>query len=241
MGSELFGYAPGAFTGASVAGTEGKLGAADGGTLFLDELAEMSAGVQAALLRFLEDRSYYRVGDAHPRRADVRVIAATCQDLPTLVRQGSFRADLYYRLKGACVKIPPLREREDVVELARGLIRELCVELGRAAAPRLSKEIAGAVSGYAWPGNVRELRNALHVALVLGGDAPTIETDVLPDEVFARVYPASGRSGGLLDRAEARALEEAIEASGGNMSEAARRLGVARSTLYRMLERHGMR
>jgi transcriptional regulator of acetoin/glycerol metabolism len=242
MESELFGHAPGAFTGASAAGSEGKLAAAHGGTLFLDELAEMPMGAQAALLRFLEDGSYYRVGEAKPRRADVRVVAATCRDLPEQVRQGSFRADLFYRLKGARVTIPPLREREDVLELARGLMRDLCAELGDPVVPTLSEEAAKAVRAYAWPGNVRELKNALHVALVLGDGAPELGLDVLPDEVArCAERSASSRAGKILDRAEEQALREALDAAGGNMSDAARRLGVARSTLYRMLERHGMR
>jgi transcriptional regulator with PAS, ATPase and Fis domain len=123
--AELFGYAPGAFTGAARGGAEGRLGAAHGGTLFLDEAAEMPDALQAALLRVLDDGVYHRVGEARARRTDFRLICATCRDLAALVQSGAFRRDLFYRIQGACVTIPPLRERTDRVWLAEALLAQL--------------------------------------------------------------------------------------------------------------------
>ena len=120
--SELFGYAPGAFTGAGRAGSNGLLGAANGGTLFLDELAEMPASLQAALLRALDDGSFRRLGDPRPVRSTFRLVGATCRDLAAMVESGAFRRDLFYRIQGACIRIPPLRARTDGVDLALALI-----------------------------------------------------------------------------------------------------------------------
>jgi transcriptional regulator of acetoin/glycerol metabolism len=228
--SELFGYAPGAFTGAERTGRAGLFRAATGGTLFLDEVAEMSTAMQAALLRVLETGSFRRVGDTRLERADVRVICATCRDLPALVATGAFRQDLYYRLKGGVVRIPPLRERTDIVALAHHLLGD------RAA---LSPEAADAIAQGAWPGNVRELKSMLAVARVIadGDGAMWIDRRHLPSELGDA--PTRPSQGAIVD-AERDALVRALAHAGGNVSEAARTLGVARSTVQRMKRRFGV-
>lgn len=236
--SELFGYAPGAFTGARPEGAPGKIEAARGGTLFLDEVAEMSPNCQAALLRVLEDGSYYRVGEATAKRADVRVVAATCKDLEEQVASGKMRRDLYYRLKGAKLTLPPLREREDIEELSYNLLSELTRP---APPPELSPCCLEALAAHDWPGNIRELKNSLHVAWVLSDMAPVLRREHLSEEILESSGGEDAQSATSLAEAEASALEAALETAGGNLSKAARLLGIARSTLYRMLERHGMR
>ena len=223
--TELFGYAPGAFTGAERAGRAGLFAAARGGTLFLDEVAEMSPAMQASLLRVLETGTFRRVGDTRLEHCDVRVICATCRDLPALVAAGTFRQDLYYRLKGATVAIPPLRDRTDVIALSHHLLDGV-LELAPVA--------ADAIAAYAWPGNVRELKSALAVAKLCAGSGSAIELAHLPADLAA---PATAQRGEL-DVAERETLRRALAECHGNLSEAARKLGIARSTLYRMMRRH---
>ncbi|MCW5802475.1 MAG: sigma 54-interacting transcriptional regulator, partial [Deltaproteobacteria bacterium] len=223
--SELFGYAPGAFTGADRDGRRGLLHAARGGTLFLDEVAEMSPAMQAALLRVIETGTYRRVGDTRLERTDVRILCATCRDLPAMIEAGTFRRDLYYRLKGAMVRIPALHERTDVLELARHLLADADLE----------PDAAAAIAAHPWPGNVRELKSTLAVARLNAGGARRIEVAHLPPELAA---PAPAPVQGELEVAEREALRRALVEAGGNLSVAARKLGVARSTLYRMLRRH---
>ena len=256
--TELFGYGAGAFTGANPRGSEGKLTAAHGGTLFLDEVAEMSAPAQAMLLRFLEDGSYHRVGESTPRYADVRLLCATCRDLPELVATGAFRKDLFYRINGGNVRLPTLRERTDRLELARALLDRLVTTPARppgatASSPRRSaprRAHLGAsaeawVLDHGWPGNVRELKTALAHALALAAagrpasDDTSLELtrDHFPEPLLAFDptpvdHRPTSRKGALHTLAQ-----EALARAGGNMSEAARTLGVARSTLYRMLSR----
>jgi transcriptional regulator of acetoin/glycerol metabolism len=235
--SELFGYGPGSFTGAAASGREGKLAAADRGTLFLDEIGELSASAQATLLRFLEDGTYYRVGEAAERRADVRLIAATSRDLPGLVRTGHFRSDLYFRMRGVVLRLPPLRERTDRLELARVLLERLAVARGRPKPLGFSPAALAWMDQHPWPGNVRELKSALHYAIVLADDHPRIELWHLPIEAAG----ARAEAGDQRAAAERGALLRALGQAGGNLSRAARALGVARSTLYRMLLRHQLR
>jgi transcriptional regulator with PAS, ATPase and Fis domain len=238
--AELFGYAPGAFTGASRSGSEGRLGAAHGGTLFLDEVAEMPDALQAALLRVLDDGVYHRVGEARARRAEFRLICATCRDLPTLVERGAFRRDLFYRIHGACVTIPPLRDRADRVWLAEALLAQIAAPSSFAPLP-LGEDALTWIATHDWPGNVRELKSALSHALALAGGAPVIAREHFP-RVLVRSSPPA-REGAREEASGSRtreqvvreAVEETVRACAGNLSEAARRLGVARSTLYRSL------
>ena len=233
--SELFGYAPGAFTGARARGQEGKLAAADGGTLFLDEVAEMPPALQALLLRVLEDGSYSRIGEVQQRSTRFRLVCATCRDLPALVEAGAFRRDLFHRINGAILELPPLRARTDLPALVTALLAAAAREQGTPA-PTVAPAALEALCAHDWPGNVRELKMALRYALVLA-DGGTIDPHHLP---------ALHRSPGLPQararrQAEAEALASALAQAKGNLSEAARILGVARTTLYRMIARHGLR
>jgi len=252
--SELFGYAPGAFTGASRDGNEGKIGAARGGTLFLDEVAEMPAPLQALLLRVLEDGTYYRVGESRPRHADVRLLCATGRDLPRMVSEGAFRHDLYFRIHGACLTLPPVRERNDLPELVDHLLAALAREQGRERAPRLDFEARGWLLGLPWPGNIRQLRTALRHALILT-DGDEIGLEHLPRESAVLLTPAAvsarteesrpaspgrARPAATLRQLERDRLRAAVEAAQGNLTRAAEHLGIARSTLYRRLRRHGL-
>ncbi|WP_164009496.1 sigma-54-dependent Fis family transcriptional regulator [Pyxidicoccus trucidator] len=258
--SELFGHAPGAFTGARSGGADGKLAAADGGTLFLDELAEMPPALQVLLLRVLEDGNYSRVGESRVRNSRFRLIGATCRDLEAAVRAGTFRSDLYYRLQGAMLRLPPLRERSDLVELAQALLTGLAESSGQAP-PTLSPAALTRLAAHPWPGNVRELKTALRLALVRAAGASVLDVDALPPELGSGPIPtlsgamptsrpaeptsrpappAEEEAPRALRELEAHAIQEALARSGGNVAQAARRLGIARSTLYRMVERFGL-
>ncbi len=266
--SELFGHAPGAFTGAQRAGSPGKLAAADGGTLFLDEIAEMPDSLQATLLRVLEDGSYYRVGESRARRSDFRLVCATCRDLPGIVASGRFRRDLFFRIHAACITLPPLRDRRDRMELARGLLSGLAEQSG-VPCPALSDDALAWIERHPFPGNVRELKNALAHALVMAEGARIIDASCFPKVVLwepprpanaggspaetsptgvtetgAPETPSGSTSGNWIPpvsgvRRRDDILHEAMSAAlrdcAGNVSAAARRLGVARSTLYRHL------
>ncbi|MCA9514610.1 MAG: sigma 54-interacting transcriptional regulator, partial [Myxococcales bacterium] len=215
---------------------------------FLDEVAEMSPALQSALLRVLEDGRYTRVGDSRPCQADVRLVCATSRDLVAMVAEGAFRSDLYYRIRGATVTLPPLRARSDILELADGILAQLAEEAGEAA-PHLDEAVRRVLVAHAWPGNVRELRMTLHYANVLAGGNGVITRDDLPAELLDAVAEAhgvgleaspGGDEHGLLATSERHALEEALRTAGGNMTRAASLLGVARSTLYRMLRKHDL-
>ncbi len=240
--SELFGYAPGAFTGAEKGGRNGYLHAARGGTLFLDEVGEMPMAMQAALLRFLESGTYHRVGDSKPQSADVRVLCATCRDLPALVAADYFRKDLYYRLKGATVTLPPLRSRSDAVSLAKHLLTQLAEKHEVVPTPELSLDVQGFIERHPWPGNVRELKSTLDVALVLAQGSAALELAHLPPDLVASHEPLAPEVSeeNQLQEAQGWAVRRALQEVAGNVSLAAKRLGVARSTLYRMMRRHGV-
>ena len=238
--SELFGHERGAFTGADRRRV-GRFEAADGGTLFLDEVAETSPAVQAKLLRALQERRATPLGGCEGRPFDVRVVCASNRDLQGLVREGLFREDLYFRLAAFPVTIPPLRERRgDVALLARHILGEGGPALDAAALERLER--------HDWPGNVRELQNALRRAAALCGEGP-IRAEHLPPGLGERAGASARRAGeAAQDAAEIETLEEverrhvlrAVELCAGNLAEAARRLGVGRSTLYRKLESWGV-
>ncbi len=230
--SELFGHVRGAFTGATTA-RSGVFEEADGGTLFLDEIGDMPLPMQAKLLRVLESSRFARVGSTRELTVDVRVIAATHHDLPGEVRKGNFREDLYHRLKVVPLRVPPLREREgDIVQLARHFLR---LECARQKSPPRSFTPAAlrALQAYRWPGNVRELRNLIERLVILGS-----HEDIGRDEVGAALAGA-GESEVVADlksaveKAEREAIGAALRASGGNVSKAARRLGLERSHLYK--------
>lgn len=218
--SELFGYAPNAFTGAARAGKRGLIEAAHGGTLFLDEIGDMPLALQSRLLRVLAERCVTPVGALESRPVAMHLISATHAALSERVANGGFREDLYYRLNAAVLKLPPLRERTDFDTLAQAILDEIGHE--HRERYRLSTNARRRLSAHAWPGNVRELRNALAVAAALC-EPPTIDVDDLPDEIGA---PAASHG-----------LEQQLADCGGNVSELARRLGVDRTTVHRRLRR----
>jgi transcriptional regulator of acetoin/glycerol metabolism len=214
------------------------LHAATGGTLFLDEIGEMPLSMQTSLLRVLESGTYLRVGETRESRADVRVVCATCKNLVEMVKVGSFRNDLYFRLKGVILRIPPLRERRDRVALAQHLLSRWGEQ--RALTPALVRFL----ETHAWPGNVRELRTVLEVVRVLAGEAPELDVTHLPPDLAPPVAIDDEPELVVADplaAIEASVVGRALDELGGNVSAAARQLGVARSTVYRMMERYGLK
>jgi len=234
--SELFGYAPGAFSGAQRTGAQGKFAAADGGTLFLDELCDLPLPAQAALLRVLQERQVTPVGSHRAQPVDVRVIAATNRDPRAEVAAGRFRADLYYRLNVLSITLPPLRARgRDILVLARKFLQLAQRETGRRVT--LGPQAEQALADYAWPGNVRELENLMfRLSAVCPGD--TVELSDLPSEL-QNAQPAAPGDPEFCDDANKRELIAVVRGAK-TMAEAAAKLGITRSTLYRRLERFGL-
>jgi two-component system, NtrC family, response regulator AlgB len=236
--SELFGHTKGSFTGA-VAETSGKVAAADGGTLFLDEIGEMPLAIQPKLLRLLQEREYERVGEALPRMADVRVIAATNRDLAAEVKAGNFREDLFYRLNVIAVTVPGLRDRpHDLMRLADGARAYFASRAGKADVA-FSQQVKDAFAGYAWPGNLRELRNVIERAVILAPGS-TIELADLPEEFSAARRQALAVGARVtLEELEAEHIRRILSASR-NLDEAARTLGIDPATLYRKRSKLGL-
>jgi two-component system response regulator FlrC len=235
--SELFGHVKGAFTGAWK-DNPGRLEAAAHGTVFLDEVGELPLELQAKLLRFLEERRFERVGGRTTIEVDARLVAATNRDLEADVARGRFRADLYFRLNVIGIRLPPLRERrEDLVPLAEHLLRSLAARHGRAAGLTLSDAARSSIESYPWPGNVRELVNALERAVVLStGDV--VEAEGLPDAVLAPPRAAAtAEHGGSLEELE-RAHIEQVLAESTTLEQAAARLGIGVTTLWRRRKRY---
>ena len=237
--SELFGHVKGAFTGAWK-DNPGRLEAAAHGTVFLDEVGELSPELQAKLLRFLEERRFERVGGRTTIEVDARLLAATNRDLRAEVDAGRFRSDLYFRLNVVEIRLPPLRDRRaDLPQLTESLLEMLATRHGRAVAPRPSEEARRAIETYDWPGNVRELVNALERAVVLSRGA-TFEAESLPDAVVApSAPPASGSAPGSLDDLERRHIEQVL-AESATLEQAAARLGIGVTTLWRRRKRYGI-
>jgi transcriptional regulator of acetoin/glycerol metabolism len=237
--SELFGHTAGSFTGAAARGKRGLILEADGGTLFLDEIGDMPREAQARLLRVLAEREVLPVGASRPLPVNLRVISATHRDLETLVREGRFRDDLYYRLNGAHITLPPLRQRQDLPWLVRRMLRE-ATPPGHSA-PALAPEASEWLAAWRWPGNLRELRNAIEYARAVCSGGYIQLTD-LPDALQAaareRAAAAPAQPGPL--PAEAQLLLQYLRAARWNVSAVARQLGVARMTLYRRLKRWGI-
>ena len=242
--SELFGHARGAFTGA-YRHRQGRFEAADGGDIFLDEIGDAPASIQVKLLRVLETKTFERVGESRPVRADVRVITATNRDLARLVVEGRFRDDLFFRINVIPVHLPALRERiEDLPLLAEHFLRRLCAHTGRPI-PAVAPETMCLLQAHAWPGNVRELKSALEYAFVVT-DAGPIEPRHLPPALVTGAAPDTLREVcramkcGDVDSDERRALVDALRRAGGNRSQAARLLGVARGTVLNRMRKYGV-
>ena len=257
--SELFGYLPGSFSGAGSRAKRGLVQEADGGTLFLDEIGDMTLALQARLLRVLSEREVLPVGATRPLPVDIRVIAATHCDLEALVRAGRFRADLYYRLNGAQLVLPPLRERTDLGWLIARMLANPRTGDG-AAALTLSPEAHARLLAHLWPGNLRELHNVIEYARSLCSHG-RIELDDLPDHLASapRLQPlavtsaststststsawasASASTAAVLPAGEAAQLLQHLAATRWNVTEAARRMGLSRMTLYRRMQRWGI-
>ena len=248
FGSELFGYSKGAFTGAREQGQAGKIEAADGGLLCLDEIGEMPLEHQPFLLRVLEDGVVYRIGSNEGRPVRVRLVSMTNRDLLAEAEAGRFRRDLYYRIAVLRLQIPPLRERgDDVVALTQHFARKAAIRLGRLV-PRFDDDVLRIFRLYSWPGNVRELRNVVENMILLG-NSDQLGIDDIPMEVRQQanqagvsvpVEQSSSPASPNLKLSERAAIEAALAEAGGNLTEAAKRLGIARSTLYRKLEEYGL-
>jgi DNA-binding NtrC family response regulator len=234
--SELFGHEKGAFTGA-VAAKPGLVEVAEGGTLFIDEIGEMAPGLQAKLLRVLEDGHYRRVGGTQEQNADVRVVAATNRDLAEEIKGNRFREDLYYRLNVVSIHLPSLRERRgDIAELIEHFLTTRPIGPLRS---RVDAEAMKALQAYAWPGNVRELANVIERAQILA-ENHIITLEDLPENIVAAASGAATSAGDPrhLNEVERRHVQTVLQEEKGNKVQAARVLGVSRRSLYRLIEKH---
>ena len=246
--SELFGHEKGSFTGA-IARKLGKFELARYGTVFLDEISEMSLNLQAKLLRVLQEMEFERVGGKDRVRVHARIIAATNKDLRTMVREGKFRDDLFYRLNIVAITLPPLRERpEDIPDLVQYLLAKINIDLHKRIVG-VSDEMMGIFLKYRWPGNVRELENLLVRAAVVAkgqilvrGDFPELAEDSLPEVMPEELPPEKGGDGKLptLDDIEEQYIRKVIRESGKNKGEICEILGISRPTFERKLEKYGI-
>ena len=240
--SELFGHEKGAFTSA-FAQKKGKLEVADGGSLFLDEVSELAPALQAKLLRVLQEREFERVGGTHPIKVDVRLIAATNKDLDEAIREGRFRRDLFFRLNVVPLTMPPLRERRDDISLLATHFAKKYSRKCKGHDMGISAEARACLAQYDWPGNVRELENAIERAVVLGsGDV--IRPEDLPEDIL-ETAPAKGaaftRYHEAIKQAKKKLILQAVEQAAGNLTEAARRLGVHPNYLHRLVRNLDLR
>jgi transcriptional regulator with PAS, ATPase and Fis domain len=261
LASELFGYEGGAFTGARAGGAKGKFEFANGGTLFLDEIGDMPIDMQVSLLRVLQENCVVRVGSNKPIPIDVRVVAATNQNLQKLISQGKFRSDLWYRLSVIEINLPRLAERDgDIPLLAEHFNASLSRSLNMPYTP-LSQEVLDFLESYDWPGNVRELKNVMEKALIISGGK--IQVSSFPDSMrrnsfvveskpsISPVYtpptpaPTPGKdNSNTLSFAEIRSqrerdrIQRVLQEEGGNISRSAKRLNISRNTLYRKMEKY---
>lgn len=258
--AELFGYSAGSFTGAIKGGKMGKIEAAREGTLFLDEIGDMSYQLQAKLLRFLQNRTFYRVGGDKPVTVDVRIIAATNQDLEQMVENNKFREDLYYRLNVIRIKMPPLRERKEDLELLIEFFINKYNKILNCAVLNVSPEAYAALKNYHWPGNIRELENLIERTMNFCKTG-LIELEDLPpfmekcagssgnhfsghepaQKSIAEPHSASASLNDRRDEAEKKAIIEALQSCLGNKTRAAEKLGISRVWLYRKIKEYDLK
>jgi two-component system, NtrC family, response regulator HydG len=233
--SELFGHEKGSFTGAQYR-KKGKFEVADGGTVFLDEISDISLKTQTDLLRVLQEKEIVRVGGNQQVKVDFRAIAATNKNLETLVKEGSFRPDLYYRLHVFCIELPPLRDRrEDIPLLVNHFLNKFCMATSRPV-PQISSESLELLMRHDWPGNVRELENAVERALVVGRGQ-----EIRPSDFSFQFQADEPKGGKTLDDVERVHIERILRETQHNLSRAARILDIDRTTLYNKLRRYGLR
>ncbi|BEQ14622.1 sigma-54 interaction domain-containing protein [Desulfoferula mesophila] len=243
--SELFGYEAGAFTGASQKGKPGKFELADGGTIFLDEIGEMPLAMQVKLLRVIQEQEVERLGATKPLKLDFRVIAATNRNLKVMLKGGTFRQDLYYRLNIFHLHTPPLREiRRDIPRMAYQILSSL--RTGKRVLPaKISPEVMQLLMSYDWPGNVRELRNILERAAAVAGGEALQEEHLPPDflENLSHAFRGSGAPPNLKrarELAEKEAIKQALEYTGGNRTQAAELLGIHRTGVHQKMKKYGL-
>ncbi len=241
--SELFGHERGAFTGA-IQTHKGRFEIADGGTLFLDEVSEMSLSIQAKLLRVLEAREFERVGGGRPIKVDVRLIAASNQDLEQLVKERKFREDLFFRLKVVPIKLPPLRDRkQDIPRLVEAFIREINLEHGKTITG-ISRGAMDFLMQYHWPGNIRELKNTIEGMVVLSARGRVLDVSDLPEHILLEVEPEMplgdipNRIGMTMEEIEKLVIEHTLRSVGYDKQKAAGILGIGLRTLYRKQKRY---
>ncbi len=243
--SELFGHVKGAFTGA-LRDKQGLFESADRGTLFLDELGEMPASLQAKLLRVLQDGCFNPVGSVSPRKADVRIVAATNRDLRAMISEGKFREDLFYRLNVIAIHLPPLRERAEDIPLLVDSFLEHIASRTKKQRKAFSEAALQVLCDYSWPGNIRELQNEVERAVLLSG----LETVVQPEILSPHIARSPGLVSVPLSQAaklrdaitqlERSMISKTLEQCGGNKSEAARELGISRSNLIAKVQEYGL-
>jgi len=244
--SELFGYEDGAFTGSRKKGSIGKILQANGGTLFLDEIGDMPLGLQARLLRVLQERMVTPLGSTKSITVNVELICATNRNLRELIARGEFREDLYYRMNGLVVKLPPLRDRTDI----EPVIDKILAAEARDVPHTVSPEIMALFKKHNWPGNFRQLTNLLRTAMIMAGQEHEIRLEHLPDDFLDDIETAAVQSAHApeapshshlivgdanLEDVKLSAIQKALEASDGNVSAAAKTLGVSRNTIYRKI------
>ncbi|MFC0401192.1 sigma-54-dependent Fis family transcriptional regulator [Paraburkholderia rhizosphaerae] len=236
--SELFGYAPGAFTGARTRGARGKIALAHTGTLFLDEIGDMPLSLQTRLLRVLAEGEVMPLGGDTPVRVDIDVICATHRDLSRMVADGAFREDLYYRLSGATLQMPPLRERADVLDVVQEVFEEEAQVAGHALT--LDPRLAGRLCGFAWPGNIRQLRNVLRYACAVC-DSARVELRHLSPDIASVLAPGDAAIPSLANVGDERArIVDALARHQWHPNAAAQALGMSRATLYRRIAKLGI-
>jgi len=236
--SELFGYEKGAFTGAAKL-TLGKIEYANEGTLFLDEIGDLPLPLQSKLLRFLQERVIERLGGRGEISVDVRVVCATHRDLSSMIREGSFREDLYYRLSEISIQIPPLRERPgDPVLLAQSFLERYAAEQSRNI-KGFSADALVALETHAWPGNVREMENLIKRAVIMAENGNITASDLGLDPVHTETMPFNLRQ--VREDAERRAITRALAQVGGSIAQAAELLGISRPTLYDLMNKTGLK
>jgi len=262
--AELFGYVGGAFTGARREGSPGRIREAHGGTLFLDEIGDMPLALQARLLRVLQDKVVMPLGGSKPQPVDFVLVCATHHRLRDAIAAGSFREDLYYRLNGLTVTLPALRERQDFEGLVFNMLDQLAQDMKRAPVQAIHPGLMAAMNSYHWPGNLRQLHSLLRtICALLDPDEHTLDWHHLPEDMAldlkatrepvpgtassftsasttsAAPTPAAPLADANLRRLSDQAIQQVMDATQGNMSEAARRLGISRNTLYRRLKQTG--
>ncbi|HEY7322827.1 MAG TPA: sigma-54 dependent transcriptional regulator [Candidatus Binatia bacterium] len=240
--SELFGYVKGAFTGAD-RNKKGFIEAAEGGTLFLDEIGDLAPAIQLKLLRFLETREFYKVGESTPKTSDVRIIAATNKELDTAIQNNGFRKDLYFRLNSARIILPPLHDRrEDIILLVANFLYQACSQF-RKPLKKVSSSAKALFLDYPWPGNIRELKSVVESAVMVSdGDYITLSDLPMNLQNYATGHREEIGTKAIrnIEEGEKNLIEEALRQTNGNKAKAAEALGISTRTLYRKIEKFSL-